>query len=129
MFCKSPSLSSTYSYSYLSDTFMEPTNLLLLGILNLHFVSVLCRENGPDDVTIKILYCGVCHSDLHSAKNEWGFTRYPLVPGYAIYLIFRTIILLPIIVCLNILNCHVYNVSLIVRMLLCFVPMIEVVCY
>nr|ANQ45229.1 putative ADH [Catharanthus roseus] len=42
------------------------------------------RENGPDDVTIKILYCGVCHSDLHSAKNEWGFTRYPLVPGHEI---------------------------------------------
>lgn len=40
------------------------------------------RENGDEDVTVKILYCGVCHSDLHSVKNEWGFTRYPIVPGY-----------------------------------------------
>lgn len=35
-------------------------------------------------MTIKILYCGVCHSDLHAAKNEWGFSRYPLVPGHEI---------------------------------------------
>ncbi|XP_024028866.1 probable cinnamyl alcohol dehydrogenase 9 [Morus notabilis] len=40
------------------------------------------RENGDEDVTIKILYCGVCHSDLHCCKNEWGFTRYPVVPGH-----------------------------------------------
>lgn len=40
------------------------------------------RENGEEDVTIKILFCGVCHSDLHSAKNEWGYTFYPVVPGY-----------------------------------------------
>lgn len=42
------------------------------------------RENGEDDVTIKILFCGVCHSDLHSAKNEWGITKYPIVPGHEI---------------------------------------------
>ncbi|BFG35155.1 hypothetical protein CerSpe_214300 [Prunus speciosa] len=42
------------------------------------------RENADDDVTIKVLYCGVCHSDLHSAKNEWGFTNYPIVPGHEI---------------------------------------------
>lgn len=40
------------------------------------------RENGDEDVTIRILYCGVCHSDLHALKNEWGITRYPIVPGY-----------------------------------------------
>ncbi|EYU24070.1 hypothetical protein ABFS82_12G004200 [Erythranthe guttata] len=40
------------------------------------------RENGADDVTVKILYCGICHSDLHSATNEWGFTKYPIVPGH-----------------------------------------------
>ncbi|PKI79350.1 hypothetical protein CRG98_000295 [Punica granatum] len=39
------------------------------------------RENGDDDVTVKIQYCGVCHSDLHLAKNDWGFTNYPVVPG------------------------------------------------
>ncbi|GKV25245.1 hypothetical protein SLEP1_g34709 [Rubroshorea leprosula] len=42
------------------------------------------RENGDEDVTVKILYCGVCHSDLHTAKNEWGFTNYPVVPGHEI---------------------------------------------
>nr|GMD54944.1 probable mannitol dehydrogenase [Ipomoea batatas] len=42
------------------------------------------RENGPDDVTIKIHYCGVCHSDLHCVKNDWGFSSYPIVPGHEI---------------------------------------------
>ncbi|XP_027178853.1 probable mannitol dehydrogenase [Coffea eugenioides] len=42
------------------------------------------RELGSEDVLIKILYCGVCHSDLHAAKNEWGFTNYPIVPGHEI---------------------------------------------
>ncbi|KAM1125912.1 hypothetical protein ACFX11_041359 [Malus domestica] len=42
------------------------------------------RENADDDVTIKVLFCGVCHSDLHSAKNEWGFTNFPVVPGHEI---------------------------------------------
>ncbi|ONK65830.1 uncharacterized protein A4U43_C06F1410 [Asparagus officinalis] len=42
------------------------------------------RSNGAEDVTIKILYCGICHSDLHSIKNEWGNARYPLVPGHEI---------------------------------------------
>lgn len=40
------------------------------------------RENRDDDVSIKILYCGVCHSDLHMLKNDWGATNYPIVPGY-----------------------------------------------
>ncbi|XP_075655552.1 putative cinnamyl alcohol dehydrogenase 9 [Castanea sativa] len=42
------------------------------------------RETGDGDVTIKILYCGICHSDLHNVKNEWGFTMYPVVPGHEI---------------------------------------------
>ncbi|MED6186793.1 cinnamoyl-Coa reductase [Stylosanthes scabra] len=42
------------------------------------------RENEADDVTLKILYCGVCHSDLHTVKNDWGFTTYPVVPGHEI---------------------------------------------
>ncbi|KAK7376688.1 hypothetical protein VNO80_02102 [Phaseolus coccineus] len=42
------------------------------------------RENGVNDVTIKILYCGICHTDLHYAKNEWGITMYPVVPGHEI---------------------------------------------
>lgn len=42
------------------------------------------RESNADDVTIEILYSGVCHSDLHMAKNDWGRTVYPLVPGHEI---------------------------------------------
>lgn len=42
------------------------------------------RESNGDDVTIEILYSGVCHSDLHMAKNDWGRTVYPLVPGHEI---------------------------------------------
>ena len=43
------------------------------------------RDPGPNDVEIEILYCGVCHSDLHTAWNEWGGgTHYPCVPGHEI---------------------------------------------
>ena len=42
------------------------------------------RDPGPDDVAIEIRYCGVCHSDLHVAKNDLGNTRYPIVPGHEI---------------------------------------------
>ncbi|KAL2250001.1 UNVERIFIED_CONTAM: putative cinnamyl alcohol dehydrogenase 6 [Sesamum indicum] len=42
------------------------------------------RENGKNDVTIKILYCGICHTDLHHVKNDWGITMYPVVPGHEI---------------------------------------------
>ncbi len=42
------------------------------------------RDPGASDVEIEILYCGVCHSDLHFARNEWQFTEYPAVPGHEI---------------------------------------------
>jgi alcohol dehydrogenase (NADP+) len=42
------------------------------------------RAPGPDDVAIEILYCGVCHSDLHTARGEWPGTQYPCVPGHEI---------------------------------------------
>ena len=42
------------------------------------------RQPTPTDVQIQIQYCGVCHSDLHFARNEWGFTSYPAVPGHEI---------------------------------------------
>lgn len=42
---------------------------------------LLCRPAGPEDVTFKILYCGVCHSDLHQILNEWQNSIYPMVPG------------------------------------------------
>jgi uncharacterized zinc-type alcohol dehydrogenase-like protein len=42
------------------------------------------RHPTARDVQIEILYCGVCHSDLHFVRNEWGFTQYPAVPGHEI---------------------------------------------
>lgn len=42
------------------------------------------REQRPDDVVIEILYCGVCHSDLHQARNDWEFSEYPIVPGHEV---------------------------------------------
>ena len=42
------------------------------------------RALRDEDVSIEILYCGVCHSDLHTAENDWGWTQYPVVPGHEI---------------------------------------------
>jgi len=46
--------------------------------------SIVRRSARPDDVVIDIEYCGICHSDLHMAHNDWGMTQYPLVPGHEI---------------------------------------------
>ena len=42
------------------------------------------RAPGPRDVSIDILFCGVCHSDLHTVRSEWGPATYPIVPGHEI---------------------------------------------
>jgi len=42
------------------------------------------RAPGPKDIQIDILYCGVCHSDLHQIRNEWGNSIFPMVPGHEI---------------------------------------------
>ena len=42
------------------------------------------RELRPNDVQLEILYCGVCHSDIHMVRNEWKQTIYPIVPGHEI---------------------------------------------
>ncbi|MDM4768970.1 NAD(P)-dependent alcohol dehydrogenase [Solimonas sp. SE-A11] len=42
------------------------------------------RELRPNDVAMEVLYCGVCHSDLHTARNDWGWSTYPSVPGHEI---------------------------------------------
>ncbi|TPE63611.1 NAD(P)-dependent alcohol dehydrogenase [Sandaracinobacter neustonicus] len=47
-------------------------------------MDIFRREAGPHDVVIDIAYCGVCHSDLHTARSEWGGTIYPCVPGHEI---------------------------------------------
>jgi alcohol dehydrogenase (NADP+) len=42
------------------------------------------RALRPNDVAMEILYCGVCHSDLHTARNDWGWSVYPALPGHEI---------------------------------------------
>ncbi len=46
--------------------------------------SIERRQPGPYDVLIDILYCGVCHSDIHQARGEWGQSSFPMVPGHEI---------------------------------------------
>jgi uncharacterized zinc-type alcohol dehydrogenase-like protein len=42
------------------------------------------RELGPNDVLLQIEYCGICHSDIHQARGEWGNSTYPMVPGHEV---------------------------------------------
>ena len=42
------------------------------------------REPGEHDVSIDIKFCGICHTDIHQARNEWGNSEYPMVPGHEI---------------------------------------------
>ena len=42
------------------------------------------KDPGPQDVAIDIKFCGICHSDIHTARSEWGPTPYPCVPGHEI---------------------------------------------
>lgn len=46
--------------------------------------SIAQRDPGANDVRIEILYCGVCHSDIHQARDEWGGSVFPMVPGHEI---------------------------------------------
>ncbi len=51
---------------------------------NLKPMEIKRRDVGDDDVKLDISYCGVCHSDIHTARNEWGGSTYPVVPGHEI---------------------------------------------
>ncbi len=42
------------------------------------------RDVGATDVHIEVLFCGICHSDIHSVRSEWGVSQYPLVPGHEV---------------------------------------------
>jgi alcohol dehydrogenase (NADP+) len=46
--------------------------------------TIECRDVGPLDVEIEISHCGVCHSDIHQARDEWGSALFPMVPGHEI---------------------------------------------
>lgn len=67
---------------------MEVTNIKAYGTeaaeAPLNQLRINRRKATPHDVEIDILYCGVCHSDLHTARNEWHGTIYPCVPGHEI---------------------------------------------
>jgi uncharacterized zinc-type alcohol dehydrogenase-like protein len=67
---------------------METKNIKAYGTdavgMPLHPLIIKRRELLPNDVEMKILYCGICHSDLHQIKNDFGHTMYPLVPGHEI---------------------------------------------
>jgi uncharacterized zinc-type alcohol dehydrogenase-like protein len=65
------------SYNVKSYAAHSPTGRL--GLFNLDR-----RSARADDVVIEILYCGVCHSDLHNVRNDWGNAQYPMVPGHEI---------------------------------------------
>ena len=47
-------------------------------------MSIERRDPGPHDVAIEILYCGICHSDVHKVNDDWGNTQFPVVPGHEI---------------------------------------------
>jgi len=67
---------------------MNTTNVKAFGTeakdADLQQLNIERRAVTPNDVEIDILYCGVCHSDLHTARNDWGGTIYPAVPGHEI---------------------------------------------
>jgi uncharacterized zinc-type alcohol dehydrogenase-like protein len=67
---------------------MEVTNIKAYGTeaaeAPLKQLNINRRKVTPEDVEIDILYCGICHSDLHAIKNDWGATAYPVVPGHEI---------------------------------------------
>ena len=51
---------------------------------HLDTTTITRRTLNPDDVQFDILYCGICHSDLHQMKNDFGHSVYPMVPGHEI---------------------------------------------
>lgn len=67
---------------------METSNVKAYGTQAadrpLNEMDIQRRALTPKDIEIEILYCGVCHSDLHTARNDWGFTTYPAVVGHEI---------------------------------------------
>lgn len=73
--------STSIIYKYIVFLVFGTFNNSYAHHLSWNYILWNCRENGVDDVTIKILYCGMCRTDVHFAKNDWGNTVYPIVPG------------------------------------------------
>src|SRR5215472_12107138 len=64
---------------FTASAFAAPTAGAPLGA-----TTIQRREVGPRDVLIDIAYCGICHTDIHTVRGEWGERSYPLVPGHEI---------------------------------------------
>ena len=75
---------------YNAKAFAALTNTSPLALFNFQR-----RTPGLHDVQIEILYCGVCHTDVHIARNEWHGTTYPCVPGHEIVAVSYTHLTLP----------------------------------
>lgn len=56
---------------------------MVLFIFGLKIECWICeyRSTGADDVYIKVICCGICHTDIHQIKNDLGMSNYPMVPG------------------------------------------------
>ena len=54
------------------------------NLVDFDIYEMKCRATGEKDVRFKVLYCGICRSDLHYIKNDWKTSSYPVVPGHEI---------------------------------------------
>ncbi len=65
-----------------------PLDIKAVGTLGadlpMETIGISRRDLHPDDVQFQVLYCGICHSDLHQIKNDFGYSSYPMVPGHEI---------------------------------------------
>ena len=82
------SVNLTFNFKKKNKEKMSTTQVKAFGTeakdKDLQEMQIERREVRPTDIEIDILYCGVCHSDLHTARNDWGGTKYPSVPGHEI---------------------------------------------
>ncbi len=71
-----------------TETTSGPTQSQAYGVASsearIEPMTIERRALRPDDVAIRITHCGICHSDLHMARNDWGMSDYPMVPGHEI---------------------------------------------
>ena len=71
-----------------TETASQPTQSQAYGVASsqspIEPMTIERRALRPEDVAIRITYCGICHSDLHMAHNDWGMSVYPMVPGHEI---------------------------------------------
>src|SRR5881409_1336340 len=78
------SLSMSTTVSPLSMSMQIPAYGARAAKAPLEPLKIERRKPGPQDVEIEILYCGICHSDVHKVNDDWGGTHFPVVPGHEI---------------------------------------------